>query len=443
MAQFFKAKPNKSKQISPKQSFEIESLDHLGAGVAHHQGKIVFIAGALPGERVTAQLVEQKKRHAKGKLLKIERASKERIAPPCPYYGQCGGCDQQHLELDKQRQYKGQTLVNLIEKMGQTQVEEIAEPLVGDAWHYRRKARLATQYLRETKELVLGFRALASDKVVGIAACPVLDAQLSQLLSPLQQTLNLLSARRSLGHVELIAVDSGPLVVLRITQALGEQDKGKLSEFAQQHSAALVLLDGDGQLETISGSEALPYYRLDECQLSFAPGSFIQVNGEMNRKMVTQAMSWLDVQSGERVLDLFCGVGNFTLPLAKAGAQVIGVEGVEAMVAQAKRNAAQSGIDNAAFYHADLSDDIATQPWLVRIDKLLLDPARAGAYESLQWLKKMKPKAVVYISCNPVSLARDCEPLLEQGYRLKKLGLVDMFPQTHHIEAMALFELAN
>ncbi|CAM4022376.1 23S rRNA (uracil(1939)-C(5))-methyltransferase RlmD [Shewanella aquimarina] len=444
MAQFYKAKPRKTQQTQAKQSFHVSQLDHLGAGIAEHQGKIVFIPGALPGETVTAQITEQKKRHAKAKLIKVETASEARIAPSCPYYGRCGGCDLQHLELSAQRDAKQAALENLINKMGCTQPQAMSEPLSGEGWHYRRRARLATQYQRDSKRLNLGFRALASSEVVNIDACPVLAKSLSDLIAPLNQCLNRLSAKRSLGHVELLSVDSGPGVVLRITSPLNDKDKALLAAFGEQHGVRVILLDDESRLETLWGDEGLPFYRLEDgSQLSFSPGNFIQVNGEINQQMVTQAIDWLQVQPGERVLDLFCGVGNFTLPLAEAGAQVVGVEGVETMVAQARLNAGASGVEGVEFYHGDLSADLSGAPWLGRIDKLLLDPARAGAYESLQWLKKMKPKAIVYISCNPVSLARDCEPLLAQGYVLSRLGLIDMFPQTHHIEAMALFELGK
>ncbi|WP_428613410.1 23S rRNA (uracil(1939)-C(5))-methyltransferase RlmD [Shewanella sp.] len=442
MAQFYKAKPRKTQRTLAKQSFDVTQLDHLGAGIADGQGKIVFIPGALPGERVTAQITEQKKRHAKAKLIKVESASTARIEPNCPYYGRCGGCDLQHLALDSQRDAKQAALVNLIEKMGRTQAQHISAPLSGEGWHYRRRARMATQYQRDSKQLNLGFRALASSDVVNIDACPVLAKSLSDLLQPLNLCLNQLSGKRTLGHVELLSVDSGDGVVVRITTALNDKDKALLIAFGQAHQVSVTLLDDDGQLETVTGESGLPYYRLkDGSQLGFSPGNFIQVNGEINQQMITQAIDWLQVEPGERVLDLFCGVGNFTLPLAKAGAKLVGVEGVEAMVTQAKRNAEASGVEGTEFYHADLSADLSNAPWLGRIDKLLLDPARAGAFESLQWLKKMKPKAIVYISCNPVSLARDCEPLLAQGYVLSRLGLIDMFPQTHHIEAMALFEL--
>ncbi|GIU43985.1 23S rRNA (uracil(1939)-C(5))-methyltransferase RlmD [Shewanella algidipiscicola] len=441
MAQFFKAKPNKAKQMSAKQQFNITQLDHLGAGVSEAQGKIVFVPGALPGETVTAQLIEQKKRFAKAKLLRIDVASNHRVASGCAFYGQCGGCDLQHLALPMQRENKQQALVNLLDKMGQAQALQLAEPLVGEAWGYRRKARLATQYQRDSKTLSLGFRALASNQVVAIDQCPVLAPALSQLIAPLTLCLNTLEAKRSLGHVELVAVESANMVVLRITQALSDADIARLRAFGVEHCVRLVLLDEHGHIDNLDGDTSLPYYRLDDgSQLGFAPGNFIQVNADVNRNMVKQAIEWLDIKPTERVLDLFCGVGNFTIALAKAGAQVVGVEGVPAMVATAKDNAVANGVSGVEFYHADLSADLSEQPWLGQIDKLLLDPARAGAFESLQWLKQMKPKAVLYVSCNPVSLARDSQQLLKQGYRLQKLGLIDMFPQTHHIEAMALFE---
>ncbi|MGL5409880.1 MAG: 23S rRNA (uracil(1939)-C(5))-methyltransferase RlmD, partial [Shewanella sp.] len=238
--------------------------------------------------------------------------------------------------------------------------------------------------------------------------------------------------------------------VLRMTRPLKAKDQATLSDFAERHQVQMLLQDNDGQLQRLHGELALPEYQLcaagddaNAVTLSFTPGNFVQVNGQINQAMVNQALDWLAPKPGERILDLFCGMGNFSVPLAKSGAEVIGVEGVAEMVIQARVNAQQNQLDNLTFYHADLSADLSLEPWLGKIDKLLLDPARAGAFESLQWLKKMKPRQVVYVSCNPASLARDSAVLLERGYQLKQLGLIDMFPQTHHIEAMALFELTQ
>ncbi|MCT8987344.1 23S rRNA (uracil(1939)-C(5))-methyltransferase RlmD [Shewanella phaeophyticola] len=455
MAQFFKEKPNKSKQLSAKLSLDITQLDHLGAGIAQHQGKVVFIAGALPGERATVQLVEQKKSYAKAKLIKIDSPATSRIKAHCPHYVQCGGCDLQHMDTQAQREHKQTTLVDLIAKLSSAEaVAEnlVATPIVDNAWHYRRRARLATVFDKNTQRLQLGFRAANSNKIVEINQCPVLAAPLSDLITPLAVNLNQLKAKASLGHVELTQADNGHFAVLRITKTLPNSDLRWLSGFAEKHQLKVLLQDDAGKLTqlypTLLSDEdkvTLPFYLLadNSVRCSFTPGNFVQVNGVINQAMVEQAIDWLDPQAGERILDLFCGVGNFSLPLAKKAAQVIAVEGVAEMVEQAKQNALDNQLTNVSFYHADLSADLSEQTWLGKIDKLLLDPARAGAYESLQWLQKMQPKKVVYVSCNPASLARDSSVLLANGYRIAKVGLVDMFPQTHHIEAMVLFELGK
>lgn len=450
MAQFFKAKPNRSKQMAAKMSLQVTQLDHLGAGIGHHDGKIIFVPGALPGEMTQVQVIEQKKRHARAKLLKVVSPSDDRVLPLCPHYEQCGGCDLQHLDIEKQRQHKEEALVDLMAKLSNARSESLSSALVGAPWHYRRRARLATYYDKGTKQTSLGFRAQSSKQVIKIDQCPVLATPLSELISPLSALLNSLSGKKALGHVELIEADNGLFSVIRTTKELSTNDISKVSEFAKQHHVKLIIQGNESDLTLIgdelkslaSGDEELPHYGLgDDVKLSFTPGNFVQVNAQMNQAMVEQAVDWLSVKADENVLDLFCGVGNFSLPLAKRGGKVIGVEGVPEMVHQAKINAKLSHLTNASFFHTDLSADISKESWLGKVDKLLLDPARAGAFESLQWLKKMKPKSIVYVSCNPASLARDSEPLLKHGYKLVKLGLVDMFPQTHHIEAMALFEL--
>ncbi|GIU45968.1 23S rRNA (uracil(1939)-C(5))-methyltransferase RlmD [Shewanella sairae] len=443
MAQFFKAKPNRSKQLSSKLSLKVTQLDHLGAGIAHHDGKIVFINGALPGETVSVQLTEQKKKFSRAKLLKVEQASSERVQPACPHFAKCGGCDLQHLDIDAQRTHKAATLVDLVSKFAQAEASEICETISDKNWHYRRRARLATWYDKNTKHISLGFRASSSSDVVEIQSCAVLAEELSVLLPDLAFMLNQLSGKKALGHVELTQADNGNFVVLRVTKTLSDKDKARLAEFADKHQVIVLLQDDDGHCEHLNGSGEQPFYGFEDSQtkLNFSPGNFIQVNGAVNLAMVSQAVNWLSPQAGERVLDLFCGIGNFSLPLARNGAEVVGVEGVPAMVAQARDNAKNSGLENVSFYHADLSADLSKEPWLGKVDKMLIDPARAGAYESMQSLKKLKPKALVYVSCNPASLARDSEVILKQGYQLKKIGLIDMFPQTHHLESMALFEL--
>ncbi|MBW3515763.1 23S rRNA (uracil(1939)-C(5))-methyltransferase RlmD [Shewanella sp. NKUCC01_JLK] len=450
MAQFFKAKPNSSKQLSAKLSLSVEQLDHLGAGIAQHQGKVVFIPGALPDETVTVQLSEQKKNYARAKLIKVDTPSSERVEPECPHYHTCGGCDLQHMSLSGQREHKEAALLDIMAKFAGTEGGALSPALTGEGWHYRRRARLATLFDKNTKHLSLGFRAASSSNVVPISQCLVLAKPLSDLIVPFAKLLNQLSAKASLGHLELIAADNGHFAVLRITKALNDKDLAKLSVFAELHQIHICLQDNEGQFQGVGAELVLPVYQLldenaqsDAVSLSFTPGNFVQVNGQINKAMVAQAMDWLAPAPDERILDLFCGMGNFSLPLAKMGADVIGVEGVAEMVTQARVNAKANNLDKLTFYHGDLSADLSLEPWMGKIDKLLLDPARAGAFESLQWLKKMKPRKVVYVSCNPASLARDSAVLLERGYRLQQLGLIDMFPQTHHIEAMALFELTK
>lgn len=450
MAQFFKAKPNSSKQLSAKLSLSVNQLDHLGAGIAQHQGKVVFIPGALPDETVTVQLTEQKKNYARAKLIKVDTPSSERVAPECPHYHTCGGCDLQHMSLSGQREHKEAALLDIMAKFAGAEGGALSPALTGEGWDYRRRARLATLFDKNTKHLSLGFRAASSSNVVPISQCQVLAKPLSDLIVPFAKLLNQLSAKASLGHLELIAADNGHFAVLRITKALNDKDLAKLSAFAEQHQIHICLQDNEGQFQGVGAELVLPVYQLlddkaesDAVSLSFTPGNFVQVNGQINKAMVAQAMDWLAPAPDERILDLFCGMGNFSLPLAKMGADVIGVEGVAEMVTQARVNAKANNLDKLTFYHGDLSADLSLEPWMGKIDKLLLDPARAGAFESLQWLKKMKPRKVVYVSCNPASLARDSAVLLERGYRLQQLGLIDMFPQTHHIEAMALFELTK
>lgn len=450
MAQFFKAKPNSSKQLSAKLSLSVNQLDHLGAGIAQHQGKVVFIPGALPDETVTVQFTEQKKNYARAKLIKVDTPSSERVEPECPHYHTCGGCDLQHMSLSGQREHKEAALLDIMAKFAGAEGGTLSPALTGEGWHYRRRARLATLFDKNTKHLSLGFRAASSSNVVPISQCQVLAKPLSDLIVPFAKLLNQLTAKASLGHLELIAADNGHFAVLRITKALNDKDLAKLSAFAEQHQIHICLQDNEGQFQGVGAELVLPVYQLlddkaesDAVSLSFTPGNFVQVNGQINKAMVAQAMDWLAPALDERILDLFCGMGNFSLPLAKMGADVIGVEGVAEMVTQARVNAKANNLDKLTFFHGDLSADLSLEPWMGKIDKLLLDPARAGAFESLQWLKKMKPRKVVYVSCNPASLARDSAVLLERGYRLQQLGLIDMFPQTHHIEAMALFELTK
>ncbi|KFZ38244.1 23S rRNA methyltransferase [Shewanella mangrovi] len=450
MAQFFKEKPTRSATKPQKISVTVQSLDHLAQGVAQHQGKVVFVAGALPGEKVQLQLTENKKQYAKGKLLNIETVSEQRITPACPHYQRCGGCNLQHLGHQQQAEHKRRALRELYSRLAnlseqqQAQLPQIDEVLSA-AWGYRRKARLSSWYDRQQKQFTLGFRGRESSKVVGIDACPVLEPELSALIKPVAAALARLQAVATLGHVELIATESQPMVVIRVTQPLAAKDEERLLELAERLNCAMVLEHADEQWQYLRGEQ--PKYRLltatKSLSLSFNPGNFIQVNAGVNQQMVSRAVEWLAPKSGEKVLDLFCGMGNFSLALAESGAQVTGVEGVSNLVELATANAAKAGFDNAQFFCSDLNNALKREPWFGKVDKLLLDPSRAGAFDALAHLAKLSPERVVYVSCNPVSLARDSQQLFKQGYQLQRLTALDMFPQTHHIEAMALFVRAK
>jgi 23S rRNA (uracil1939-C5)-methyltransferase len=441
MAQFFKAKPKTSLMNQQKIQVTANTLDHLGAGVAQFNGKVLFVPGLLPGETADVKLTEDKKQYARAQLLKLQQASAHRCEPVCAYYGSCGGCDLQHLQIAEQRQYKQQVLRELFSKFSGIDELPPIEVLSDAPLAYRRKARLATWYDKANKRFFLGFRAKESTKVVAITECPVLLPALSALIKPLAAALAQLQSVASLGHVELIAADSGVLVVLRITKALSDKDRQRLLTLAENLDCQLVLQSAEDEYEYLRGAQ--PFYQFTQrnspLTLHFNPGNFIQVNGAVNRLMLAKALEWLDPKADEHILDLFCGMGNFSLPLATSGARVTGVEGVQQLVQQARSNAVAAGMDNCEFFCADLNGDLSGQPWLQQVDKLLLDPSRAGAWELLSQLPLLAPRSLVYVSCNPANLARDSAKLVAQGYQLSKLALLDMFPQTHHMEAIALF----
>jgi 23S rRNA (uracil1939-C5)-methyltransferase len=294
-------------------------------------------------------------------------------------------------------------------------------------------------YHAKTQTLQMGFRKSHDSELVDIHHCSVLVPQLEALLEPLRQCLSELKAVRRLGHVELVLADNGPLMVLRHLDALHDDDLQKLERFSHSTGVALFLAPDSETLSALSNDE--PCYHSDGLRLTFSPRDFIQVNDGVNQQMVARAIEWLDIQPTDRVLDLFCGMGNFTLPLAIRAESVVGVEGVAALVAKGEYNARYNSLKNVTFFHENLEDDVTRQPWAAQgFDKILLDPARAGAPGVMQHVITLAPKRVVYVSCNPTTLARDSEALLAAGYQLRQLAMLDMFPHTGHLESMALFE---
>ncbi|OLQ91811.1 23S rRNA (uracil(1939)-C(5))-methyltransferase [Vibrio ponticus] len=436
MARFFQ--PKKKTQLDTKhQLVTVEKLDHQGVGIAYPSGKPMFIQGALPNEQVVVQLTESKSKFARANLIKVQTSSDERVKAFCPHYHECGGCNLQHLEESAQLKYKQQALSGLMRKFaGQTL--ELSAPITGESLGYRRRARISVMLDKKTRKLQFGFRRKQSKQIVTVTNCPVLDNDLNAMLPELYQLLQGFTRQESIGHVELVKGDNTNVMVLRHLKPLTNKEQQQLESFASQHNAALYLMPQAEQLDLVVGEEA--HYLEAGVTIPFAPNNFIQVNQVVNQKMVAQALAWLELDKQDHVLDLFCGLGNFSLPMAKQVKSVIGVEGVDAMVEKATQNAQLNQIDNVSFYQANLAEDMSTQPWASeKFDKILLDPARAGASGIVEQLSCLGARRVVYVSCNPATLARDSQSLLEQGYQLEKLGMLDMFPHTGHLESMALF----
>ncbi|ENG2551390.1 TPA: 23S rRNA (uracil(1939)-C(5))-methyltransferase RlmD [Citrobacter farmeri] len=430
MAQFYSAK----RRVTTRQiiTVTVNDLDSFGQGVARHNGKTLFIPGLLPQESADVAITEDKKQYAKAQVKRRLNDSPDRVTPRCPHFGICGGCQQQHASIELQQRSKSAALSRLMNN-------DVTEVIADAPWGYRRRARLSLNYQPKTQTFQMGFRKAASSNIVDVRQCPILVPQLEALLPDLRACLGSLQGVRHLGHVELVQAGSGTLMILRHTEPLSRADNEKLERFSHSKGLSLYLAPQSEILETLSGQT--PWYESNGLRLNFSPRDFIQVNEGVNQKMVSSALAWLDVQSGDRVLDLFCGMGNFTLPLATRAASVVGVEGVPALVEKGRENAQQNELHNVTFFHENLEEDVTRQPWAKHgFDKVLLDPARAGAASVMQHIIKLQPGRIVYVSCNPATLARDSEALFRAGYQIKRLAMLDMFPHTGHLESMVLFE---
>lgn len=431
-------------------TLEIESLSHEGRGIAHHEGKVVFVEGALPGESVDAVLTDRRSSYDQARLEVIHRASSDRIEPPCEYAGICGGCSLQHFDPVAQLQFKEQMLFEKLRHEIPGHSFTPLEPLTGPVLGYRRKARLAVRYVHKKNQVLVGFREKHSSFITLMESCKVLDPRISELLPELSGLIGSMAGFREIPQIEVAAGDTefdNPTVALifRHLKPLADDDTEKLKAFAQDKSIALYLQPGG--METIhrihprDGVERL-YYGLPAVNLTLAfyPTDFTQVNADINRKMVSRAIELLELTPEDNVLDLFSGLGNFTLAIARQARLVIGIEGAQAMVERGGENAAANDISNVAFHCADLSRSMQGAEWMEQgFSKVLLDPPRSGALEILPDVVNLRPTRIVYVSCNPATLARDAGYLAEQGYTLVQAGVMDMFPQTAHVEAMALF----
>ena len=455
-----RTKPRPAQQ--PIYTFQVESLSHEGRGIAHYgshpdhpsekQGKKVFIRYALPGETVSAQITNVVKRLEEAdSIALLSEPAATRIEPKCPHFTVCGGCNMQHIQLDEQIRLKQEVLKSHLEHFAGIQPEQWLPALRSSREDYRRKARIGVRYLPHKDKLVVGFRENQSNKLISIDRCMVLDREFGSITA-LKQLLQSLKAKAAIGHIELAMGDDEIALLVRHTEKLSQQDVNQLKQFALNKQWQLYLQpEGAESLHRVDDPTAAMrlHYALDDFDLKFgfSPLDFTQVNSTINPQMVKLACDLLQLQQGERVLDLFCGLGNFTLPLARCvgeTGQVVGVEGSEEMVRRAAENAEINGIIHAHFYSQDLTKDFSHHSWANQgFDALLIDPPRAGAEEIMHYVPKFGAKKIVYVSCNPATLARDAGVLVQHGYRLKKAGVMDMFTHTGHVESIALFEKYN
>lgn len=426
-----------------KQRLSIERLANDGRGIAFVEGRTWFVMGSLAGEEVEARVLGAHGKVVEARTERVFQASPLRRPSACPHFGRCGGCSTQQMPHAEQLALKQSMLAEQLSRIAGVEPQEWAAPLTGEEYAYRRRARVAVRWDVRAKRLDVGFRAAASQDIIAIEQCPVLVQALQPIMTALAPMLRRLSKPQALGHVELFS-GSANAVLLRHTAPLPESDVAILKAFCDEHAAQL-WLHGEGEPQPVDPSAQLGY-RLEPWNLSLAyrPGDFVQVNAQVNTAMIQQALAWLVPRAEERVLDLFCGLGNFALPLAQMTREVVAVEGVDAMVQRATANAAHNGLGNVQFYQADLSQPLDKAAWVADgFAAVLLDPPRDGAFDVVGKLKSLGAERVLYVSCNPATLARDTAELIKQGYRLKRAGILDMFPQTAHVEAMALFEASK
>lgn len=433
--------------------FEADILDliHDGRGVARRaDGKTVFVAGALPGERVMARLSAHSRRFDEAGTLEVLQASPHRVQPRCPHFGTCGGCVLQHLAQDQQIVAKQRVLLDNLQRIGHVIPDCVLPPLTDAAWGYRRKGRLSVRRVEKKDKTLVGFRENDGRYVADLSRCETMIPQVGEKLGELCALVDGMDARRDIPQIEFIAGDrmadhSGVALVFRHLVPLSDRDRAALVAFARTHDFAIFLQPGGlTSVHALWPESPQLAFRLPQwdVELEFRPLDFIQVNAGLNRKMIARALELLDVQPEDRVLDLFCGLGNFTLPLARVAREVVGVEGDAGLVARARDNAAHNALANVQFHAADLAQDLSAHVWMrAGFDKLLLDPPRSGADTVLKQLPLKGLQRIVYVSCHPGSLARDAGWLVnERGWKLRAAGVMDMFPHTAHVESIGMFE---
>ncbi len=426
---------------------DIDALSHDGRGVARVEGKTVFIDDALPGERVEFIRTRRKRDFDEGRLHRILTPSPRRVEPICAHFGTCGGCRLQHLDPAEQIRQKQGILLDNLERVGKVQPQTVLPALTGDTRGYRRKARLGVRYVHKKGRVLVGFRERGSSFLADLQSCPVLHPAVGEKLTLLGELIGGLGNCRQIPQIEVAVADNATALIFRHLEQLDADDQNRLREFGQRHDLRICLQPGGPEtVHLLYPDEAEPlYYTLPDSavRVHFEPADFTQVNHSINPKMVAQALTLLQAEAADTVLELFCGLGNFTLPLARRARQVVAVEGDAGLVRRARENAVANGIANVEYHVANLMEDPAGAPWLKGRDyqRVLLDPPRSGAREVLPAIAATGARRIVYVSCHPGTLARDAGILVhEHGYELLAAGVMDMFPHTAHVESIALFE---
>ena len=419
-------------------------LAHDGRGVARLDGKPVFIQDALPGERVTASRVSQRRSHDDAVLVEVLEPSPERVSPACPHFGTCGGCSLQHLAPEAQLAAKESTLHDNLQRIGHVVSASRWEPIAGPAWGYRRRARLGLRKVDKKGRVLVGFRERRAPLVTDMDSCAVLAGDVGGLLPALSALVGRLSIARCVPQIEVAVGDERTALAFRVLEPPSPDDLLLLDRFGTEHGVDIWLQPGGlATLRPLRDDSPWPRYRLDafDLEFRFLPSDFVQINAEINAKAVARAVELLAPAPGDRVVDLFCGLGNFSLALARRGARVRGVEGDAGLIERARENAVRNGLD-VSYHVANLFEECRELPWAREpCEALLLDPPRAGAEASIQLVPVLRPERIVYVSCHPGTLARDAGILVNEfGYQLQGAGVMDMFPHTAHVESIALFE---
>lgn len=425
----------------------IEKFSHDGRGIARVDGKTTFVSGALADEAVTMQYKRRKKDFDEGVTLSVEKASPFRVDAKCPHYAMCGGCSLQHLDLQKQIDVKQELLLDLLQRYAKLAPQSILEPLRGEAWNYRNKARLSVRYVSKKGDALVGFRERDNSRFIAdIHDCLILNKQVASSIDALRKLISSFTDPTTIAQIEVAAGDDEVALIFRNLAELTDEDKVKLKQFAIDYNFRIYLQpkgpDSVFLFHPETASEYLNYSLPDfSINYQFKPTDFTQVNSAINRKMVKQAIELLDLNENDKVLDLFCGLGNFSLAIAKHANYVYGVEGSQDMVERASMNMRHNSLSNAEFFACDLDQDFATLvAKFAQANKILLDPPRSGAYAVVKQIGQLAIERIVYVSCNPVTLARDTDILVNEfGYKLISAGVMDMFPNTAHVESIALF----